>query len=147
MSHRHLSNLEPGGYVELEEMEFLAKSDDESLAPHSELTRWAWYLFQASVVMGRPLVNIMSLKGLMEEIGFTDIVETTFQWPLNYWPASGREEEWRELSHENALSGLEAFTIAPFTRGLHWDPAEVAVFLAGVRKDITNPNIRAYWPV
>lgn len=53
---------------------------------------------------------------------------------------------------ENCLSGLAAFSLAVFTRprsenGLGWSNEELEVLLAGVRKDLKNTAIHAYFPV
>jgi hypothetical protein len=34
-----------------------------------------------------------------------------------------------------------------FTNVLGWSAADVEAFLVGVRKDLRNRNIHAYWPV
>lgn len=55
-------------------------------------------------------------------------------------------------SQENCLSGLAAFSLAVFTRprsehGLGWSKEELEVLLAGVRKDLKNTDIHAYFPM
>lgn len=55
-------------------------------------------------------------------------------------------------NQENMVSGLPAMSYAVFTRpksegGLGWSRDEVEVLLAGVRKDMRNTNIHAYWRV
>lgn len=51
---------------------------------------------------------------------------------------------------ENLLTGLGALSLAVFTRpkeegGLGWSTMELEVLLAGVRKDIKDTSIHAYW--
>ncbi|MBE3046337.1 hypothetical protein IMZ48_28145 [Candidatus Bathyarchaeota archaeon] len=55
-------------------------------------------------------------------------------------------------NHENALNGIAAISLAVFTRptsegGLGWSSEEVQVLLAGVRKDLKDTRIHAYWPM
>lgn len=55
-------------------------------------------------------------------------------------------------SNENVLSSLSGASLAIFTRpkeenGLGWTREEVEVLLAGVRRDMRNTNIHAYWRV
>jgi hypothetical protein len=45
----------------------------------------------------------------------------------------------------NFLEGLEALSMALFTRALGWTTEDVEVFLVQVRKDIKNRNIHAYY--
>lgn len=42
------------------------------------------------------------------------------------------------------LDGLEGFSIGPFTRMLGWSFEELQVLLAGVRKELKDPNIHVY---
>jgi len=45
----------------------------------------------------------------------------------------------------NFLDGLQALTVALFTRALGWTLPEVEAFLVDVRKDIKNRNIHSYY--
>jgi hypothetical protein len=47
--------------------------------------------------------------------------------------------------HEDIAPSLEGLSYAAFTRGLGWSKEETEVFLAGVRKDINNTKLHAYW--
>jgi hypothetical protein len=46
---------------------------------------------------------------------------------------------------EDLGPGLEGLSMALFTRILGWTKEETDVFLAGVRKDMKNTKIHAYW--
>jgi len=46
---------------------------------------------------------------------------------------------------ENVDSGLEAFSVAIFTRILGWTKPEVDVFLADVRKEMRDTKNHIYW--
>ena len=53
-------------------------------------------------------------------------------------------------NQENVMSALGALTLAIFTRpaaegGLGWSSGEVEVLLKGVREDLRNTDIHAYW--
>jgi len=43
----------------------------------------------------------------------------------------------------NVLEGLEGFSMGLFTRVLGWEPEEVQLLLADVRKDLQDPKIHA----
>lgn len=47
----------------------------------------------------------------------------------------------------NMLEGIEAFTVRLWTSQLGWSPEKIQVFLAEVRKDIVNMNIRSASPL
>ncbi|KAK1711172.1 S-adenosyl-L-methionine-dependent methyltransferase [Colletotrichum lupini] len=140
-------NLEPGGWVELQEIDLAPTSDDGTLKPDSALLRWAALLQEASEKFGRPFAKVPPLKDVMVEAGFADVQMTVTKWPSNSWP---KEHKWKEIgiwNCENMLTGLEGFSMAALTRGHDWSRSEVEVFLMEVRKDIKDKNIHAYWPV
>jgi hypothetical protein len=43
----------------------------------------------------------------------------------------------------NVLEGIEAFSMALFTRILGWSAAEVEVLLVDVRKDLRDPGVHS----
>ncbi|KAH7152756.1 S-adenosyl-L-methionine-dependent methyltransferase [Dactylonectria macrodidyma] len=141
------NNLEPGGYVEIQEPDLAWKSDDGSLAPDSALLQCAQLLQQASEKFGRAYQDIPSLVNIMKEIGFVDVVIETFKWPNNPWPKDKRLTELGAWVFENFSGGLEGITLAPLTRAHGWSPHTVRIFLVDVRKALGDKNIHAYMPI
>ncbi|KAF4851988.1 Secondary metabolism regulator LAE1 [Colletotrichum siamense] len=143
---RCFDNLEPGGYLELKETDIIPRSDDDTLNPAHALMKWANLLLEASIKLGRPYMEIPSLKQLMIEAGFEDVTMHVYKWPTNGWPKDPRYREIGLWNYENTMMGLEGYTMAPLTRALDWMPAEVDVFLIDVRNDLKDRSIHAYWP-
>ncbi|KAF5512185.1 Secondary metabolism regulator LAE1 [Colletotrichum aenigma] len=143
---RCYDNLEPGGYVELQETAIFAKSDDDTLKPEHALSKWAEYLMEASIKLGAAWVDTPELRQLMVDIGFEDVALSTYKWPTNAWPKDPHFKELGMWNNENFMTGMEAITMAPMTRALEWLPEEVRVFLIDVRKEGNDRNIHAYWP-
>ncbi|KZL85510.1 methyltransferase domain-containing protein [Colletotrichum incanum] len=140
-------NLEPGGWVELQEVDLYPTSDDETLKPDSNLIKWCNLLQEASNKFGRPFFRIAPLKDVLIDVGFVDVSLTVTKWPSNAWP---KDRKWKEIgiwNGENMMNGLEGFSMAALTRGHDWTREEVNVFLIDVRKEIKDKNIHAYWPV
>ncbi|KAH6880537.1 S-adenosyl-L-methionine-dependent methyltransferase [Thelonectria olida] len=140
-------NLAPGGYIELQEIDLFAKSDDGTFKEDCALAKCAALLNEACNKIGRPFQDNTQLKDFLAEIGYVDIVVSTFKWPTNSWP---RDKKYKELglwNNGNMATGLEALTMAPFTRALGWAKDEVDVFLTSVKKDLNSKTIHAYWPL
>ncbi|KAJ4248145.1 hypothetical protein NW762_012915 [Fusarium torreyae] len=140
-------NLTPGGYVELQEIDVIMKSDDGTLNENSALLRWNKLLEESAAKLGQPFIQTHILEDLMTKVGFTDIIATHFKWPTNSWAKDKRYKQLGLWSNENTNTGLESLTMAPFTRGHKWSSEEVNVFLVDVRKDLNDPKIHAYWPI
>ncbi|RKL32857.1 hypothetical protein BFJ72_g10357 [Fusarium proliferatum] len=140
-------NLEPGGYLELQDMSLPARSDDGTLHSESYLSKWCRSCFEAGQNLGRPVFPTTEYKNYLAAAGFVDIVEVQQKWPTNPWP---RERKFKELGAwacANIAGGLDGLSLAYFTRGLGWSTEETRVFCAHVRKDLQNPRIHAYWPM
>ncbi|KAI8660012.1 hypothetical protein NCS56_01219800 [Fusarium sp. Ph1] len=137
-------NLTPGGYVELQEMDGFYGSDDGTLSDDHALSRWCTLLGEAAVKLGRSFQPTDQLATIMKQVGFIDVVETRFKWPINRWPKEKKYKELGAWNNQNASQVLESATLAPFTRVLGWSTEEVNLFLVGVRKDLNNPDIHAY---
>ena len=82
-----LSNLRPGGYIELYDAVMgTGRCDDDSLPEHSYLLQWDRLLVEASLKFGAPLNSALKYKEQLAEVGFTNIVQTEYPWPTNTWP-------------------------------------------------------------
>lgn len=123
------------------------ESDDGTLTEAHALSKWCKLLREAAVKLGRPYIPTKDLKGIMDKVGFTSIVETRFKWPSNRWPKDKKYKELGAWNNENTNLVLESITLAPLTRGLDWTMEEVNVLLVDVRKELNDPNIHAYWPM
>ncbi|KAH7461701.1 hypothetical protein FOMA001_g18825 [Fusarium oxysporum f. sp. matthiolae] len=147
MNPKLARNLAPGGYVELQDIDVIMKSDDGTLTEDNALLKWNKLLNEAAIKLGRPFEKTDAFKNIMAEVGFTNIVTTRFKWPTNRWAKDKKYKELGAWSNENTSAALESLTIAPFTRAHGWSSEKVDVFLVDVRKDLNDPKIHAYWPI
>ena len=131
----------------MQELAFPVLSDDGTQLPDSHLGKWNALMLEASQKIGMPLDNASHYAEWLTDAGFVGVNSTLYKWPSNSWPRGKKEKTLGLWNMVNTLDGLEGFTLAMFTRVLGWQPEEVQVFLAGVRKDVKNPGIHAYWPV
>ncbi|KAH7110649.1 S-adenosyl-L-methionine-dependent methyltransferase [Dactylonectria estremocensis] len=140
-------NLVPGGYMEFQEVEVQMRSDDSTLTENHPLSKWCTRLDEACNILGRPWVVFADVKEIMAEVGFTDIVDSQFKWPINRWPKDKKFKELGAWTNENVKDGAEALTLGPFTRAHGWEKEQVDLFLVDVRKDLDDTKVHAYWPI
>ncbi|TIC90087.1 putative methyltransferase tdiE [Colletotrichum higginsianum] len=140
-------NLEPGGYIELQDNAFPILCGDGTLKPDDAMARWSTLMMEGTELIGRPITVPADFRRLLGEAGFEDVVEHRRVWPTSPWP---KDEALRRLgfwTQACSLDGVEPGALALFTRVLGWTREEVLVFIAGVRNDFRNKDIHAYWNV
>jgi hypothetical protein len=121
------------------------RSDDNTLPPDCALKQWCDLMVQAGEASGFLLTTCGDAEKLMAEAGFVDITRVPFMWPINPWP---RDEKYKRLgwyTETNFLEGLEAMTLALFTRFLGWTREAVLEFVERVRADFQDTSKHAYF--
>ncbi|KAF5020304.1 hypothetical protein F66182_7680 [Fusarium sp. NRRL 66182] len=144
---RIFETLEPGGYVELQEVDTALTSDDGTLTPENQLSKWCQLLNEGVAKMGRPMISIEQIKQYVIDAGFVDIVDTYYKWPTNHWPKDKRYKMIGQWNNVNTGYALEGAALAPLTRVQGWTREEVGVFVAGARAELNDTAIHAYWPI
>ncbi|KAF9878365.1 methyltransferase domain-containing protein [Colletotrichum karsti] len=86
-------------------------------------------------------------KDLLVNAGFEEVVEVKRIWPMNGWTKNEKLRELGSWSQACSLKGCEASALALFTNVLGWTREEVLVFCSGVRRDLNNTGIHAYWNI
>ncbi|GKT49983.1 putative methyltransferase tdiE [Colletotrichum spaethianum] len=140
-------NLEPGGYIELQDSVFPLKCQDGTMTDDFKPYKWTKLLIEATEITGRPITVAPSLKKMLEDAGFVDVVEKREIWPFTPWAKDQKHKDLGFWTQESAFMGIEAVSMALFTRVLGWSQAEASVFCAEVRNEHKNSNVRAYYDV
>lgn len=121
-------------------------SDDDSYSG-TWLETWSNRQVEACGKVGADTRTCASYKQWMTEIGFEDVQERMFKWPVGTWPKDKALKKMGKLTMINFLVGLEGFTLRLWTGVLGMQVDEVHEFLDKVRADIQSPKIHSYWPV
>jgi hypothetical protein len=109
----------------------------------SALYKWGELLIAGGAKSGRAWTNVQHYKRFMEDIGFEDVVEKSFYWPLSPWAKGSYYKNISVLVQENALVGIEAMSLKVIG-SLGWSAEEIQVLLADVRNDIKNTSIHCF---
>lgn len=141
------SNLNAGGYLELNEFDIIPRSDDGTLREDSAMLKSSRMIKEAAAIFGRPFRDVVGLADLMRGIGFGDVYIKRFKWPTNAWPKDPRHKELGLWNNENITSGWEGFCMAPFTRALNWTREGVLLLMDQVRHEFNDKSIHAYFDV
>lgn len=79
--------LNPGGWIECQDITFPAQSDDDTLIPGSYINQWSDLMTEAANNFGRSAVSAKLYKQQMIDAGFINVIEVVYKWPTNRWPA------------------------------------------------------------
>ncbi|OHE97400.1 hypothetical protein CORC01_07305 [Colletotrichum orchidophilum] len=140
-------NLNPGGYLEANEVDLIPLSDDGTLKEDSNLMKSVRLWGSAAEIFGRPFADTRRLKQFMEEVGFEDVQMKRFKWPTNSWPKDRHYKELGEWNLENISPAWEGFLMAPLTRAHGWTREEAIVHIMEARRDIADRSIHAYFSI
>ncbi|KAK3359098.1 S-adenosyl-L-methionine-dependent methyltransferase, partial [Lasiosphaeria hispida] len=140
------THLKPGGWVEFQCVTGVVKCDDASLPPDSMLREFSKAIDQSTTAFGTPVDDPARWGGWFEERGFEEVTEIVYKLPMNPWPKDQRLKLVGAFEMENLLYGLSGMVTRLFAKTLNWTPEQVEVFLIGVRKELKNRSVHAYWP-
>lgn len=93
---------------------------------------------------GRPWTNAKFYKQWLEELGFEDVVERKDFVTLSPWAKGKRSKYLSIWMRHDMEQGLEAWSMALFTRVLGWSPERLKTLLQGVKKDLYDTRIHAF---
>jgi hypothetical protein len=143
--NRAFETLEPGGWMESQEMWPRAMCDDETLDPNTHrFSEFIEYQDQAMMRLGLPLRIANKLKKWYNEAGFVDVREEIVRIPINGWPKDPRYKMLGKWWGRSLIDGLQGFAMAAFTRAFNWTAEEVEVYLVDVRRSIADRSVHAY---
>jgi len=139
-------NLNPGGYLEFQDLNLPITSIDNSM-DGTALQHWILLCVEAARKLGSDWTRVPKYKDYFAEAGFVDVVEHRYSWPTNSWARGQHNKQLSVWYNQDCIDGIQAFSLAVLTRGLGMSSQEVEMMLVDVRKDIMNRNIHAYLPV
>ncbi|KAI9754185.1 MAG: hypothetical protein M1815_005757 [Lichina confinis] len=138
------NNLNPGGWIEWQEYQTIARADDNSIPPNSAMLEWVKNLNEAAETFGKVMNVAPLIKGHVEDVGFTNVQEVIKKIPMSPWAKAPHYKELGKWNLLAMLDSLQAYTLRLFTNVLHWEPVRAEVLIANVRKELLDPRIHFY---
>ncbi|KAK8155195.1 S-adenosyl-L-methionine-dependent methyltransferase [Phyllosticta citrichinensis] len=137
--------LTPNGYIEIQELDFVPKTDDNSIPPD-----WAYLKYTAAVRDGlEEFGSDFHIGGKIPEklraAGFKNITTHEIKVPIGPW---AKNQLLRTAGLYMQAAVIDAFNMGlngPITKGLGWSREEAEVLCAEARKSVRNPRVHAYY--
>jgi hypothetical protein len=138
--------LRPGGILELQDVQMPLRYID-STGEGTAMKLWNERFMAGALALGRDFTKVAKYKKVLEEVGFVDVVEKLYCWPLGTWAKGKKMKTLGAWCREDCIAGLHGASALIFTRALKMAPEEVEVFLVEVMKEMRSNRIHAYTPV
>ncbi|CAO2647495.1 Nn.00g084170.m01.CDS01 [Neocucurbitaria sp. VM-36] len=141
-------HTKPGGYIELQEMDYMGVIQPTSRNPGTSFVTWCTEQGQAGLKAGVNLrTSISFLTSSLEKAGFVDCMVLEFKLPIGPWPKQKRLRDAGLLQLSAMLEGIEGLSLRLYTYYAGWSLDELKVLLAKVRSELRDSACHAYWPV
>lgn len=147
-ANQHPSHTKPGGYIELQEMDYMGVIQPTSKNPGISFMTWCVKQGEAAGKVGLSLRTSSSLiSSQLARVGYQDIQVHEFKLPIGPWPANKRLRDAGLLQLSAMLEGMEGLSLRLLKFYGGWTQDELRVLLAKVRTELRDKACHAYWPV
>ncbi|VTT68375.1 unnamed protein product [Fusarium fujikuroi] len=140
-------HTKPGGWVESVELWGNSKCDDDTLKPESPLHKWVEVFKKIESLTGKSFFWDDKMQQSISDAGFINVSGRRIKVPIGTWPKDKTLKQWGAWNRHFLLQGLEGFSIRGLTEMLGWKYEDAQLFLADMRKELTNPALHAYLDV
>ncbi|KAF5634196.1 TAM domain protein [Fusarium sp. NRRL 52700] len=144
---RALQSLAPGGYLEMQAVHSEFKSDDNTKDKAENALLWMKTMVEGSSKFGKPLNVAPEWKREMEDAGFVDVEQKILKVPIGSWPKDPKLKDIGKFQSVQEAQVITSYTPGIFSRILGWSDEEIQVFVAKVKRDLSDPSIHLYLPV
>ena len=138
--------LAPGGWLEFQDIYMPLRCIDDTFEG-TTTQRYGVLFAECMAKLGRDVTYSQRYPQMFRDAGLVDVRELHFVWPMNPWPKGKHLKRLGALFAQDMLEGLEAFSMALFTRVAGLTKETVVEILEEVRKEIPDTSIHAYLPM
>lgn len=140
-------HLEPGGWVETNEVQFPPRRADGEVAKDSAFIQWGEHAYEAAANAGIDARASEKFNEQLAACGFVNVERTDVQWPIRPWPKGKKNKLMGRLLYQNTLDAIPAIGTALFTRRLGWSKEQVDANTAECIKDVDDKSNYFYYPM
>jgi hypothetical protein len=137
--------LEPGGYFEMQEGIPLRSIDGSTTG--TTLQKVYDLIITAGTKRGADLNAGERYKQMFEAVGFEDVKEVVFEWPIGTWAKSEYHKRIGAWFQRDMMMGIEGFATMALTRILGMEKETVDELVVGAKEDMMNRDIHSYQPL
>ncbi|KAF2025084.1 S-adenosyl-L-methionine-dependent methyltransferase [Setomelanomma holmii] len=141
-------HTKPGGYIELQEMDYMGIVQPTSRNPGTSFITWCAEQGLAGKKAGLNLrTSVSFLTSSLARAGFVDCQVLEYKLPIGPWARDKRLRNAGLLQLSAMLEGIEGLSLRLYTFYAGWSLDELKILLAKVRSELKDPGCHTYWPV
>jgi SAM-dependent methyltransferase len=137
-------NLQPGGWVELQEFEAKIRSEDDTISHAPWICEWDDKIKEASRSFGKDMNLAATHKQSLIDAGFVNVNDDVYKVPIGTWAKDKKLKELGLFEAAMMLDSVEPYTLALFTRVLQYSNEQAQLWMAMVRKELKDPKLHLY---
>lgn len=138
------SALKPGGWIELQEMRFESKCDDDTMPDDWGLKKYLESIREGFKAFDIDLLNLDNNRQRVLDAGFINVEEKVWKVPLGDWTKDLKMKTVGLYHRSVVWDALQGAGMGACTRGLKWTFDEFEVFLTQVRRSMMDTSVHAY---
>ena len=138
--------MNPGGWAELQDFDYLYTSDDGTLTEDSDYYNWNRLFLDGLDSVNRDGRPAQRLREYAEAAGFINITEVKLKMPLGPWPKDPELKQIGMMNLVQMLDGVEGFSLKTL-EAMGWSRIEIDVYLAKIRRELKAGRFHAYAPL
>ncbi|KAI4242743.1 MAG: hypothetical protein LQ352_007175 [Teloschistes flavicans] len=132
------------GYLEQAELNPVLTCDDGSIKPGDAIDECGKLAIRAGESFGKSLMVEEFMQDDIRRAGFTNVVKTTYKWPIGAWSNEPKLKELGRFNLRHWNEGLEGWTLRFYTKYLGWTYEEVKKWNANMRHVLRDRKYHAY---
>jgi hypothetical protein len=100
------------------------------------MVAWFYPLTEACSALDKQVHLNAKMKVLIEEAGFTELMEKVHNWPIGPWVEDPHGQAVGLAARRHLCWGLEGWTLRPLTHGQRWSQDQVQAHCATMRSEL-----------
>lgn len=133
-------NLEPGGWLELQEVRSFAV-DDGSAAADAPIMIWIRSIDEALAKIGVDLNATSTFKEKLPAAGFVNVNEAIINAPIGPWAKGQKEKMIGKLFQKDIAENLRGISMKMFQGVLGWSEGKYEEFIPKVYEEMYDPKV------
>lgn len=108
--------------------------------------KWMHIIAEGAAKLGRPWTNVQHYKKWFEEVGFENVVEKKYYFPLNPWAKGKYYKELSVYAQKDFMNALEGMSLR-IMGSMGWSADEVRAYLPAVIENVKDTKTHVYAPL